>query len=614
MIAYLLRIIEKESIHLVYNLLCTFSAIRIEVCMQAPYAPFYSNSHAVIIGINDYSLGDISPLGYARNDAEVFAGVLIEGFDFPEDNVHVLVDQQATRENIMKAYWALTQTGTAPDDRLIFFYAGHGGKLSGVHGDRGFLIPCDAMSDDPSSYISWTELTDTARNHFHAKHTLFIADACFSGHAIKRYTPGAKRFVKDMLSRRALQVIASGKSDEPVADLGGPRPNHSPFMGHLLDALDGNAANEDGLLTANYVMNYVYRHVGTGYGLEQTPHYGMLDGEGDFIFRESPGEGEQDEEAQPREYQPNIYTYPIDIGPEVEEASQSGVDLIKQYISSPTDKIKLFDHMVSLFRSYEEKIATHNFTMDESELSAGLPRLEIYEDAVQELRDAATCIAHWGTSEHFNFLQRIIGRMASGHGSSGRVHLLALQYYPLYQVFMAASIAAIAAGNYEALRHIFLAKGRSENRRDNSYLQVTLADELLQLTRVDFFKQLPGHENNYVPRSEYIFKRLQPHMDDILFLGDEYEEFFDQFEILHALHYRYLVGDQSLGWFPLGRFAWKARGFSSQRSHPLKTLTALAEQELENFAPIRAGLFGGNVKELLKLAAELAEVTKRQGW
>lgn len=109
--------------------------------MQAPYAPFYSNSHAIVVGINDYSLGDISPLGYARNDAEAVATILKDSFDFPEENIHLLLDKDATRDNIMKAYWALSQTGTAPDDRLIFFYAGHGGKIGGVHGDRGLPNP-----------------------------------------------------------------------------------------------------------------------------------------------------------------------------------------------------------------------------------------------------------------------------------------------------------------------------------------------------------------------------------------------------------------------------------------------------------------------------------------
>ncbi len=38
------------------------------------YAPTYSNSWALVVGINKYNAAP--PLGYARNDAEQFANIL----------------------------------------------------------------------------------------------------------------------------------------------------------------------------------------------------------------------------------------------------------------------------------------------------------------------------------------------------------------------------------------------------------------------------------------------------------------------------------------------------------------------------------------------------------
>jgi len=35
--------------------------------------------------------------------------------------------------------------------------------------------------------------------------------------------------------------------------------------------------------------------------------------------------------------------------------------------------------------------------------------------------------------------------------------------------------------------------------------------------------------------SEYLFKTLQPKLDDILFIGKSYEKSFDEFEVLFAL-------------------------------------------------------------------------------
>ena len=67
----------------------------------------------------------------------------------------------------------------------------------------------------------------------------------------------------------------------------------------------------------------------------------------------------------------------------------------------------------------------------------------------------------------------------------------------------------------------------------------------------DAFKTLPGHESNYVPVSEYVFKDLQPLADDVLFLGADYEQQFDRLEVLIFL--------ESGGWAPVGRFGWKHR-------------------------------------------------------
>lgn len=80
------------------------------------------------------------------------------------------------------------------------------------------------------------------------------------------------------------RVLTAGKADETVADCGGPRPDHSIFTGHLLDALEGNAADGSGVISANAVMVYVYDHVGKDPHSRQSPHFGFLDGDGDFIF------------------------------------------------------------------------------------------------------------------------------------------------------------------------------------------------------------------------------------------------------------------------------------------------------------------------------------------
>ena len=80
---------------------------------------------------------------------------------------------------------------------------------------------------------------------------------------------------------------------------------------------------------------------------------------------------------------------------------------------------------------------------------------------------------------------------------------------------------------------------------------------MLEVARTDAFKLLPGYEQNYTPQSEYLFKRMQPLVEDILFVGNRYEALFDRFELFYALSY----ADYSDGtWGHPGRFAWKYFG------------------------------------------------------
>ena len=245
------------------------------------YRPQYDNSHALVIGINGYL--NINQLDIARADAESVAAVLVGNLGFPKSHVSVLLDDQATRAKIMERFLAFESLG--PDDRLFVFFAGHGATVTGRRGPVGYLVPVDGKLDDKSTLIRWDDLTRNAEI-IPAKHILFVMDACYSGLAIQRTANiGEQRFVSDMLQRLSRQVITAGKADETVADSGGPTGKNSIFTSYLLEGLQGKAVNENGVLTASYLMNYVYQSVANDPKSNQTPHFGHFDGDGDFILR-----------------------------------------------------------------------------------------------------------------------------------------------------------------------------------------------------------------------------------------------------------------------------------------------------------------------------------------
>jgi len=247
----------------------------------AKLRPRYQNSCALVIGINKYQ--QVNPLSHACSDAESVAEILTSDLNFPKGSVTVLLDDQATRAGIMKAFLAFESLSS--DDRVLVFFAGHGETVTGQRGDVGYLVPVDGQTKDKSTLIPWYELTQGAEI-IPAKHILFVMDACYSGLALQRGgKAGGQRFISDMLQRVSRQVITAGKADQPVADGGSATGRNSIFTGHLLEGLRGKAANDNGVLTATHLMHYVYDKVAVDPHSHQTPHYGHLHGDGDFILR-----------------------------------------------------------------------------------------------------------------------------------------------------------------------------------------------------------------------------------------------------------------------------------------------------------------------------------------
>ena len=112
------KIIGKNYIYLVtFILICTkfvFSQNDIS----------YENSWAVIIGINNYKNETITDLDYAVNDAQDIGEILIEYYDFPAENIVILLNEEATAFNIKKEISGLAKNANE-NDRIIIFFSGH---------------------------------------------------------------------------------------------------------------------------------------------------------------------------------------------------------------------------------------------------------------------------------------------------------------------------------------------------------------------------------------------------------------------------------------------------------------------------------------------------------
>lgn len=570
----------------------------------------YTRSRALVIGIDHYN--QVSPLEYAVSDANEFRQSLVDTLGFNSEDITYLVNEAATRQAILREFLRFSREDIDVDERLIVFYAGHGHTRTGSRGEIGYLVPYDADMSDYSTFIRWDEFTRNAEL-VRAKHILFIMDACYGGLALTRsIAPGRVRFLKDMMLRHSRQVLTAGKADEVVADSGGPIPNHSVFTGHLLEGIRGKAATEDGVITAAGLMAYVYNRVATDKNSNQTPHYGHFDGDGDLILV-APGLSAL--EAIEERDDDRLVSVPFAVEEPEEEGTLEKVKRAKSLLSSDSSAIELHDLLANEVRRFLSITSDDSFpTSGQFSKDEMLDRIGRYEEAATDLSLLLACIAHWGKAHHTNTMQKCIARSCDRLDTRGGLSIwIELRWYPLILELYTAGIAAIDARRYDNLAALFDTQLPGSEYRDGSenFVEV-ISSGLLELNRMNAFKQIPGHERNYTPHSEYLFKILQPRLDDTFFLGKNYEAAFDEFEVFFAL----AIADAEMEkngrvWGPIGRFGWKQR---SRDNGPLSKIIKDARIRKESWPPLRAGMFGGNFERFDKVAKEYLNLVGGLNW
>ena len=247
----------------------------------------YDNSWALIIGIDKYQY--IQNLNYAVKDANAFKSLLIDNYNFPESNVTLLLNEDATYNNIRKKFSLITKSAKEKD-RVLIYFAGHGETMDlPGGGEKGYLIPVGGDSEDLYlTSIPMDELKNISLMS-KAKHILYLVDACYGGIAaigsrgLAQTT--SSNYIKKVTKNISRQVISAGGRGEKVIEK--PEWGHSAFMKNIISALlFGNGdLNGDNVITANELGLFLSEKVTIDSENQQTPQYGrMTSDEGEFVF------------------------------------------------------------------------------------------------------------------------------------------------------------------------------------------------------------------------------------------------------------------------------------------------------------------------------------------
>jgi|GEM_PF-3028791 len=264
------------------------------------------------VGVSDYAV-DMFDLqaGIASNDAfgiaEAFAGTVKKGGLYARSQTTVLVDENATKERILKGLQTLAEESRTTDTVIVFF-SGHGDVVDGNYafaphdlGAKGGAALAEASAGERfgdavvrdlfrKEGLSQIEIMSEL-GKIRSENLILILDTCYAGSfqalnadqrqvmsrsVVERVAQDSGRFI--LASARGLAHDSDGK-DYP------PGQGHGLFTSNALDGLDG-AADFDGdtVVYLTELGGYVRREVENESKQTEVPQVPVIKFYGDPFF------------------------------------------------------------------------------------------------------------------------------------------------------------------------------------------------------------------------------------------------------------------------------------------------------------------------------------------
>jgi hypothetical protein len=218
---------------------------------------------AVVVGVASYD--HMPVLRYTDDDAYRFYAFLksLEGGALPDEQVRVLIDEEATRDNVLGTLSEVFGMA-GPNDLVVFYFSGHG--------LNGSFLPIDF--DGFNNKIAHEEIA-AIFNRCRAKFKLCLADACHSGSLIAMRSAEPEPVLVQYYNSLSKSVsgtalLMSSKADETSLESAGLR--QGVFSHFLIRGLKGEAdANKDKVVTVQELFDFINEKVRDYTGNRQSP-------------------------------------------------------------------------------------------------------------------------------------------------------------------------------------------------------------------------------------------------------------------------------------------------------------------------------------------------------
>lgn len=190
------------------------------ICFSLSIA--WAEDRALLVTLADYADETANLPGLEQN--LILMQDVLTKLNFKKQQIKLLTDDQATSRGIVAAFEDWLITDVEPDDRVVFYYSGHGYQVRDLNGDEDdgcdeALVAYDliAITDDKLSVLF---------KRVRAKEVLVIIDSCFSGTIVRSLGNDVKSMLWPLFKAtecgKPVNVRSLGVFEEPSPEIYAP--------------------------------------------------------------------------------------------------------------------------------------------------------------------------------------------------------------------------------------------------------------------------------------------------------------------------------------------------------------------------------------------------------
>jgi len=246
------------------------------------------------------------------NDVRIMKEALTSRYGFREEDIKVLTEKEATRDNIIRAFESWLINGTKEGDLVFFYFSGHGTQVPDQNGDEEdgldeALCPYDVQPKGSKNVIEARLIIDDELGEMLRKlperDVTVVVDACHSGSMTRsinrvpvsdleetpayqaRFIPveideshvRGKAFSLDIPKQEDIPegqiFISSSREDQISLEIGLPEGFHGAMTSGLVEGMKQRRDS-----TYRELYEYARKVVKDRYGLEQDPQIEPVEG------------------------------------------------------------------------------------------------------------------------------------------------------------------------------------------------------------------------------------------------------------------------------------------------------------------------------------------------